>query len=108
MGNNGKETPQHLIRAIQSLCVENKILIETGKPKTAPTAGLINCGVQGCSLSPSLFNLYIDSVIQNWQMCLQENFMIGHSSIDTLLFVDNQAILSDSEKRLQMGIHLLN
>ena len=28
--------------------------------------------------------------------------------IETLLFADDQAILSDSENRLQMGIHLLN
>ena len=28
--------------------------------------------------------------------------------VDTLLFADDQAILSDSENRLQMGIHFLN
>ena len=38
----------------------------------------------------------------------KEYFMIGHSAIDTLLFADDQTILSDSENRLQMGIHLLN
>ena len=47
-------------------------------------------------------------VIQNWQMCLPEHFVIGHSATDTLLFADDQAILSDSENRLRMGIHLLN
>ena len=41
-------------------------------------------------------------------MCLREHFMIGHFTIDTLLFADNQAIVSASEIRLQMGIHLLN
>ena len=30
--------------------------------------------------------------------------MIGHSTVDTLLFADDQAILSDSENRLQMGM----
>ena len=83
--------------------VENKILIKAGKPRTVPGVGLINCGVrQVCPLSPSLFNLYIDDVIQNWQMCLPEHFMICHSTIDTLLFADNQVILSDSKNRLQI------
>ena len=85
-----KGIPQQLIRAIQSLYVENKILIKTGKPRTAPRVGLTNWGVrQGCPLSPSLFKLYIDDGIQNWQMCLPEHFMIGHSEIDTLLFADD-------------------
>ena len=37
-----KRIPQHLLRAMQSLYVENKILIEAGKPRTAPRIGLIN------------------------------------------------------------------
>ena len=41
-------------------------------------------------------------------MCLPEYFMVGHSTIDNLFFTDDHAILSDSENRLQMGIHLLN
>ena len=89
--------------------MEDKILIETGRPRTAPRVGLINFGVrQGCPLLPSLFNLYIDDVIQNWQMCLPDHFMIGPSTIDTLLFADDQTILSNSENRLQLGIHLSN
>lgn len=46
--------------------------------------------------------------MQNWQMCRLKHFMPDHSAIDTLLFADNQAILSDLENRLQMGIDLLN
>ena len=34
----------HLFRAIQSLYMDNKILIEAGKPKTTLRVGLINCG----------------------------------------------------------------
>ena len=33
--------------------------------------------------------------------------MIGNFAIDTLLFVDDQAVLLDSENELQVGIDLL-
>ena len=49
-----KGIPQHQIRAIQSLYVENKVLIEAGRPRTAPRVGLINCG---CQLSLSLIHI---------------------------------------------------
>ena len=90
--------------------MENKIVIEAGRPRTALSVGLINCGVQqGCPLSHSLFNLYTDDATQNWQMCDPKHFMICHSTVDILLFADDKAILkTDSENRLQMGIHLLN
>lgn len=34
----------------------------------------------------SLFNLYIDKIIQNWQMYLPDHFMIGYSVIDTAVY----------------------
>ena len=35
-----------------------------------------------------------------------ERIMIGNSAADTLLFADDQAILSNSESDLQMTVHL--
>jgi hypothetical protein len=50
--------PQHLIRLIQSLYHNSKIIINTGKNKTEEI--IINKGVrQGCSISPILSNIYI-------------------------------------------------
>jgi hypothetical protein len=50
--------PQHLIRVMQSLYHNSKIIINTGKNKTEGI--IINKGVrQGCSISPTLFNMYI-------------------------------------------------
>jgi hypothetical protein len=50
---------QHLIRVIQSLYHNSKIIINTGKNKTEKII-IINKGVrQGCSISPTLFNIYI-------------------------------------------------
>jgi hypothetical protein len=48
--------PQHLIRVIQSLYHNSKIIINTGKNKTEEI--IVNKGVrQGCSISPTLFNI---------------------------------------------------
>ena len=47
--NNNIITIIIIVVAIQSLYVENKILIEAGKLRTAPRVGRINCGVRPVS-----------------------------------------------------------
>jgi hypothetical protein len=32
---------------------------------------------QGCSMSPTLFNLYFDEVVRKWQSQLKTNYFIG-------------------------------
>jgi hypothetical protein len=67
-----QDYPQHLITVIQSLYHNSKIIINTGKNKTEEI--IINKGVrQGCSISPTLFNIYIyiyiyiNAIIQKWK-----------------------------------------
>jgi hypothetical protein len=67
--------PQQIIKAIQSLYNESNIVINTGIKRTAKIK--TNQGLrQGCILSPTLFNSYIDDVIKNGnqQLTLELNF----------------------------------
>lgn len=104
-----KGIPQHLISAIKSLYVENKIVIGTSKERKN-IAATINKGVrQGCPLSPSLFNIYIDKIVMNWQMDLNEHFKIKKNIfVDTLLFADDQVLISSSENGAQRALFQLN
>ena len=104
-----KGIPQHLITAIKSLYVENQIKIETRSNKKEDLVATINKGVrQGCPLSPSLFNIYMDDAILNWQTYLDSHFKIKNTFLDTLLFADDQLIISSSESNLQKALYTLN
>ena len=51
--------------------------------------------------------IYIDAAIQKWQSTLAEHFKVQDIVLVTLLFADDQVILSSSENGLQMAAHKL-
>ena len=63
---------------------------------------------QGCLFSPVLFNLYIDEIIHLWLKELKSDKHFKELPFNTLLFADDQIILSNSENNLQIGIYKLN
>lgn len=97
--------PRHLIQACQSLYQHTKIVIN--KYKDCEVA--INQGVrQGCSLSPTLFNIYIDDIIRNWKLSITPSIRLNaNTNINTLLFADDQAIIQENEDDLQRATHRL-
>ena len=91
--------PQYLIQACQSLYQHTKILIGTHKTNEVDT----NQGVrQGCSLSPTLFNLYIDDIIRTWKTSAAPGIKLKvNMFINKLLFADDQVIIQECEDGLQ-------
>jgi hypothetical protein len=73
----------------------------------------INLGVtQGCSMSPMLFNLYLDNAVRHWQSQLKilhvhENLK-KEEFIKTFVYAGNQVIISDNEETLQRALHEFN
>ena len=108
MANNEKRGyPDHLIKVIQSLYKNTTVRMENNCIRNKKKI-FRNQGVkQGCSLSPTSFNIYIDTAIQKWQSTLTEHFKRQDIILYTLLFADDQVIFSSSEDDLQMAAHKL-
>jgi hypothetical protein len=58
-------------------------------------------------MSPTLFNMFIDEAIRQWQDVLIKDFKIDNTVLNTILFADDQTIFSESEAGLQRAVNRL-
>jgi hypothetical protein len=58
-------------------------------------------------MSPTIFNIFIDEINRQWQDVLIKDFKIGYTVLNTILFVDDQTIFSESEAGLQRDVYRL-
>jgi hypothetical protein len=104
---NTKGYAQHLIKVVRSLYKNTSISVDKGS--NSSTYEIINQGVrQGCPMSPNLFNIYIEAVMDGWKSKLRTNSRLGKMILNTLMFADDQVIFAQSEHELQMATQLLN
>jgi hypothetical protein len=87
--------PYHLIEVIKSLYKNTTVQIDTGRKILDKI--YINQGLrQGCNLSPTLFNLYIEDLLRNWKHKDDAGIMLKRNLChNTLPFADDQAIIQD-------------
>jgi hypothetical protein len=84
---------------------QNKIMIKFYN-KTSKLVK-INKGVrQGCALSPTLFNIYLDEIITKLQKQEISRIKLSKNQhLSTLLFADDQVIIADTEDNLQQAAY---
>jgi len=98
---SSKGIPTHLITTIQNIRINAGYGI-------CEDSRVITQGVrQGCPLSPVLFNLYLDEVIRIWLKQLKTSKYFKELIFITLLFSDDQFIISDTEDNLQKAVYSL-
>jgi hypothetical protein len=68
----------------------------------------VNCGLrQGCSLSPILFNLCVNDIVEYMQR-LDIGVDVGGEKVSMLLYADDIVLLGESECEVQMALDVLS
>ena len=95
-----KGMPDHLICLLRNLFVGQEATVRT----LYGTADWfrIKKGVQGCLLSPCLFNLYTEHIVRNaGRDDSQAVIKIGRRNINNLRYVDDTTLMAESEEELK-------
>jgi hypothetical protein len=94
--------------AIVDNYTQNKILIKCNNKLPKPVE--IYIGVrQGCPLSLTLLNIYLDKIITKWQKQDITGIKLPkNQQLSMLLFADNPITIADTEDNLLKAAHKLN
>ena len=103
MGYNKKEMgiPGHLTCLLRNLYAGQEVTVRTGHGKTDWFQ--IGKGVrQGCILSPCLFNLYAEYIMQNARLDeSQAGIKIARRNTNNLRYADDTTLMAESEEELK-------
>jgi len=102
-----KGIPTHLITIIQKKYKENTLRVNAGNGISEDSRAVTQGVRQGWPLSRVLFNLYLDEVIRILFQELKSSKYFKELIFNTLLFADDQFIISDTEDNLQKAVYLL-
>ena len=93
--------PDHLICLLRNLYAGQEATVRPGHGATAWFQ--IGKGVhQGCILSPCLFNLYAEYIMQNSGLDeAQAGIKIAGRNINNIRYADNTTLLAESEEELK-------
>ena len=90
-----------LRNAIKSLYVHSEVCARVNSATTKPFR--VSVGLrQGCSLSPILFLIYMDSIVKKSESC--GGVKIGECTIQRLLFADDLVLLDSTQNGLQQAL----
>ena len=93
--------PDHLTCLLRNLYAGQEVTVRTGHG----TTGWFQIGkgvCQGCILSPCLFNLYAEYIMQNAGLDeTQAGIKIAGRNISHLRYADNTTLMAESEEELK-------
>ena len=99
---------QKTIRILRDIYKRTKIRIKIGN-SLDPEYTEVSRGVrQGCPASCILFNIYMDGIIREWYKTNPQGIQLNEEKkIETILFADDQVIISKNENELQRSVYNL-
>ena len=94
-------TPDHLTCLLRNLHADKEAIVRTGHETTDWFQ--IGKGIpQGCILSPCLFNLYAEYIMQNARLDeAQAGIEIARRNINNLRYTDDTTLMAESEEELK-------
>jgi retron-type reverse transcriptase len=100
--------PNYLLNTIKCIYRNTKIRIKFNGCISETIH--IDKGVrQGCDLSPVLFNIYINKIIQEFKRVIKNYIQLNNRKlVNTTLYADGQILMATSEDDLQAMAHHLN
>ena len=101
------EIPDHLTCLLRNLCAGQEATVRTGHGTTDWFQ--IGKGVQqACILSPCLFNLYAEYIMQNTRLDKsQAGIKIARRNINNLSYADDTTLMAESEEELESLLMLV-
>ncbi len=81
-----------------------RLKLETKEPNSSPRGRGVR---QGCSLSPTLFNIYINQLANILERAPIQGLTLHDTEIKCLLYADDLVLLSPTEEGLQDSLNLL-
>ena len=63
---------------------------------------------QRCTLSPWLFNVFLDNIVKEAREGFKEGVRLGNETVDVLLFADDMVLVADSEESLVVNLKKLD
>ena len=87
-----------------------KIKFKTGISKDFISRDFVStCGVkQRDVLSPILFNLYINSIVDDLEKAKTDPVIVGDVQVNSLLYADDIILLSSTQEGLQNSLDVLS
>ncbi|KAL1446126.1 hypothetical protein WDU94_014018 [Cyamophila willieti] len=93
-------------RLIRELYKGQKVVVRVENEETEEIT--IGRGVrQGCCMSPALFNLYAEKLLEE-ALKITPGIKIGEENLKNIKYADDQAVLAESERALQIMIDNIN
>ena len=94
-------------RFIRDLYMNQEAFVRVNGELTEP--GIIGRGVrQGCLMSPLLFSLYVEEMMKEAMIDLDEGVQVGGNWLKDVRFADDQGMVASTEQGLQLILDKLN
>ena len=99
--------PQHLINSVKILYKSTSVVLDLNGRLSGDIP--INKGVrQGCCVSPTLFNIYIDDMLRAWKSRVTSGIQLNKSiCMGSLLYADDIVLIQENEDDLQRAMFQL-